>query len=109
MAYASGKYAYGMCDRCGFRYYLSELRKEWNGLKTCPECFETKQPQLEPNPHVADPEALYQPRPDLDIEAGQGRVYTVNNSDVDPNQDVIGSAFDGLKGTGETGDLTIST
>ena len=46
MAYASGKYAYGMCDRCGFQYFLSELRKEWNGLKTCPECFETKQPQL---------------------------------------------------------------
>jgi PHP family Zn ribbon phosphoesterase len=34
MAYASGKYALALCDRCSFEYKLSQLREEWNGLKT---------------------------------------------------------------------------
>ena len=40
MTYALGKYAKAICDRCGFEYKLSALKEEWNGLKTCPECFE---------------------------------------------------------------------
>ena len=63
MAYATGKYAIAQCDRCSFEYPLNQLKKEWNGLKTCPECWEPKHPQLEPLPHVMDPEALYEPRP----------------------------------------------
>ena len=59
MAYASGKFARALCDRCGFEYKLAQLREEWNGLKTCRECFEPKHPQLEPLPHVSDAEALY--------------------------------------------------
>ena len=47
MAFASNKNPYAICDRCGFRYYLKQLRKEWNGLKTCPDCYEPKHPQLE--------------------------------------------------------------
>lgn len=61
--YASGKYALGLCDRCGQQYFLNELRKEWTGAKTCPECYETKHPQLEPLRHVADAQALREPRP----------------------------------------------
>jgi len=30
--YASGKNAYGISDRSGFRYRLRDMRKEWNGL-----------------------------------------------------------------------------
>ena len=66
MAYASGKFAKAMCDRCGFEYKLLELKQEWNGLKTCPECYEPKHPQLEPTPTVADAQALFEPRPDND-------------------------------------------
>ena len=43
-----------------FEYKLSELKEEWNGLKTCPECFEPKHPQLEPLPHVIDPRGFIQ-------------------------------------------------
>ena len=32
MAYASGKFAKALCDRCGFEYKLNELKQEWNGL-----------------------------------------------------------------------------
>jgi hypothetical protein len=32
---ASGKYAYGFCDRTGFRYKLTDLKPEYvNGVKT---------------------------------------------------------------------------
>jgi len=72
MAYASGKFARALCDRCAFEYPLHSLKKEWNGLKTCPECFETKHPQLEPHTAPADPQALYKPRPNTDKEVGEG-------------------------------------
>ena len=76
MAFASDKTAYGLCDRCGFRYGLRELRKEWNGLKTCPECYETKHPQLEPVTNVADPQAVREPRPDISVSPTSFIVYT---------------------------------
>lgn len=65
MSYALGKYSYGICDRCGFRYKYLELREEWNKLKVCPECYEPKARQLEPTQTGSDPEALFQPRPDV--------------------------------------------
>ena len=77
MAYASGKFARALCYRCAFEYPLHSLKEEWNGLKTCPECFETKHPQLEPHTAKADPEAIYQPRPDTDKEVGEGYVVVV--------------------------------
>ena len=35
-----------ICDRCGFKYKLDELKKEWTGLMTCPDCWDPKHPQL---------------------------------------------------------------
>ena len=35
MAYSSGKYAYGICDRTGFRYKIKDLVFEVeNGVRT---------------------------------------------------------------------------
>ncbi|CAB4216902.1 hypothetical protein UFOVP1590_14 [uncultured Caudovirales phage] len=34
-----------VCDRCGVEYKSGELQKEWNGLMTCSNCFEQRQPQ----------------------------------------------------------------
>tara|TARA_Y100000004_G_scaffold122710_1_gene137964 strand:- start:432 stop:818 length:387 start_codon:yes stop_codon:yes gene_type:complete len=62
--YASGKYAYGISDRSGFRYRLSEMVTEWNGLKVGPDEYEAKHPQLEPISPGSDPQALFDPRPD---------------------------------------------
>lgn len=64
MAYASGKYAYGLCDYCGQRFPYNVLRKNWRGFKVCPDDYEPKEPQLEPLQFVADAQALEQPRPD---------------------------------------------
>ena len=62
--YATGKWAYGISDRSGFRYRLRDMRKEWNGLLVGKDEFEPKQPQLLPLPRVDDPQALKNPRPD---------------------------------------------
>ena len=56
--FASGKYAYGVSDRSGFRYRLKDMRKEWNGLLVGKDEYEPKHPQLEPVPRVVDAEAL---------------------------------------------------
>tara|TARA_R100000005_G_C4879393_1_gene131808 strand:- start:104 stop:445 length:342 start_codon:yes stop_codon:yes gene_type:complete len=112
MAYASAKYAKGICDRCGFEYKLLQLKEEWNGLKTCPSCYEPKHPQLEPLPHVTDPEALYQPRPNNDHEVGEGYVVIVYTDIYSPhyiNSDIIGSNFSIAKMTGSVGEVTITT
>ena len=35
-----------ICDRCGFRRYASETRKEWTGLIVCADtCWEERHPQ----------------------------------------------------------------
>ena len=44
MSYESGN-PWGICDRCGFKKRLSELRKEWNGLMVCKEDWEPRHPQ----------------------------------------------------------------
>lgn len=64
MAFASGKYAYGLCDYCGQRYCYSDLRKNWRGFKVCPDDYEPKEPQLEPTRYRGDAIALKDPRPD---------------------------------------------
>ena len=76
MSYAIGIHSYGQCDRCGFRYKYLQLRKEWYGLKVCPECYETKHPQLDPHQTGADPEALYEARPDTVQETTDFVIYT---------------------------------
>lgn len=44
MGYRHGD-ANAICDRCGFKYRLSELRKEWTGLKVCSPCWDPRHPQ----------------------------------------------------------------
>jgi hypothetical protein len=100
MAYASGKKALAICDRCGFRYRLHELKKEWNGLKTCPNCFETKHPQLEPHTSPSDPQAIFEPRPDTDKEVGQG--FVISNND-----NIISSSIAGFRVDSALGDVTV--
>lgn len=75
MAYASGKFSYGLCDYCGQRYPYRILQKNWRGFKVCPEDYEPKEPQLEPLKYRGDAIALLEPRPDrvepLDVYVGQ--------------------------------------
>lgn len=34
-----------LCDRCGFEFKSSELRKDWQGLMICAKDFEHRHPQ----------------------------------------------------------------
>jgi len=68
--FASGKIAIAICDRCGFRFRLRELRtlivktKQVNIL-VCTNCWEPDQPQLQLGMYpVDDPQALRNPRND---------------------------------------------
>ena len=111
MAYASGKYSVAICDRCGFRYKYTQLKKEWTGFRVCSECYEPKHPQLEPPRNLPDPEALRDPRPSLAAAsiAGAGVVRTINpNQMITVTGDSIGSAFDGLKATTSVGTVTVT-
>lgn len=76
--YASGKDAFGISDRSGFRYRLRDMKVEWTGLKVGPDEYEPKHPQLEPRRNVVDPEALRNPRPDQRTETAVENLLTVN-------------------------------
>ena len=62
--FASGKNAFGISDRSGFRYRYKDMKKEWTGALVGKDEFETKHPQLEPTSKADDPQALRNARPD---------------------------------------------
>jgi hypothetical protein len=75
--FASAKNSIAMCDRCGFQFKLTNLRREIVKTKTfntlvCPDCFDPDQPQLQLGMYpVDDPQAVRNPRRDTTyIEAG---------------------------------------
>ena len=88
MAYASGKYAQFVCDTCGWAYPYTTAKMTWEGNRVCIECYEPKQPQLDP------PSAV------IDLTGSNSMTFT---------DDPIGSKFEGEEGTGAVGDLTVST
>ena len=72
--FASGKKAIGYCERCNFRFPLTELRPEsvrgkiqYNRI--CPTCFDKDHPQnfLGMYP-VTDAQALRRPAPDPSLD-----------------------------------------
>ena len=66
--FATGKNAYGISDRSGFRYRLRDMRLEWNGLLVGRDEWEAKQPQLNPIRATPDPQALRNPRPPQNVK-----------------------------------------
>ena len=68
--FASGKNSIAMCDRCGFKFKLTQLRKEVIKTKTynllvCDSCWDPDQPQLQLGMYpVDDPQAVRNPRKD---------------------------------------------
>jgi hypothetical protein len=69
--FSSGKNSIAECDRCGFRFKLTALKKlvvktKTYDLKVCPQCWEPDQPQLQLGMYpVNDPQGVRNPRPDL--------------------------------------------
>ncbi|RAK52129.1 hypothetical protein [Phenylobacterium deserti] len=40
--------ANAICDRCGFQRKHHQLRKEWDGLMVCAECYDPRPVHLDP-------------------------------------------------------------
>jgi hypothetical protein len=68
--FSSGKFAIAECDRCGFRFKLTALKKltiktKNVSIKVCHECWEMDHPQLQLGMYpVNDPQAVREPRRD---------------------------------------------
>jgi hypothetical protein len=61
--FASGKHALAISDRSGLAFPYLEMVREWNGAWVHTSEYEPKQPQLQPKPTSADPQALQRARP----------------------------------------------
>ena len=62
-SFSQGKYALMVSDRSGLTFPYNEMVREWNGAWVHTSEFEPKQPQLQPKPTSADPQALQHARP----------------------------------------------
>jgi hypothetical protein len=79
--FSSGKNSIAECDRCGFRFKLTQLRREVVKTKNyelmvCGPCWDPDHPQLQLGMYpVDDPQGVRDPRPD--------RSYTVSGLAAD--------------------------
>ena len=68
--FSSGKNSIAKCDRCGFRFKLTKLKREVVKTKNyellvCGPCWDPDQPQLQLGMYpVDDPQGVRNPRPD---------------------------------------------
>jgi hypothetical protein len=124
MSYAKAKYAFGFCDKTGFRYPLKDLVPEYNnGVKTGflvgRDVVDPDQPQnFLGRIKINDPQSLRNPRPDTSLvesralygfdpvgnaaifmTASVGRV-SVTTTEVE--------AITGVSATGAVGSATVS-
>jgi hypothetical protein len=97
--FTSGKFAQAMCDRCGDKVFYKKLILEWTGLRVCKECLDEKDPLEFPTNFPVDPESLQNPRPDTDVEAGQGTISVPSK---------LGSTFAGIELECEVGNVTVT-
>jgi hypothetical protein len=58
---------WAICDRCGFKVEVTELRKEWKGSRVCKDCYSIK-PFKRPTFETVRP--VRNARPDQDFEPG---------------------------------------
>ena len=112
MSYASGKYAFGYCDRTGFRYPKKDLvpqivNQRPTGLLVGRDVVDPDQPQLQlGRVRVDDPQALRNPRPDQSLE--QSRKFFAFDP-VGGGVTALGSRTVGLDIEGQIGNVTVTT
>lgn len=84
MSYAKGKYAFGFCDKTGFRYPLKDLVDEFNngtrtGFRVGRDVVDPDQPQnFLGRVKIFDPQSLQNPRPDTRVEPETARSLPSN-------------------------------
>ena len=125
MSYASGKHAYGICDRTGFRYPLEDLVYEFQdghrtGFRVGKDVVDPDQPQnFLGRIRVVDPQSLLNPRPDVSPGRGlfgwnpvghplvhlTGQVGAVTVAVTVPENNVV----TGVAGQAQIGATTVTT
>lgn len=100
--FASGKNSIAMCDRCGFQFKLTALKKEvlktkLYNLLVCDTCWDPDQPQLQLGMFpVDDPQAVRNPRRDTTYyTAGLNGLQIVNSDST--AQDAAGFTTGGSR------------
>ena len=89
--FASGKFSIAECDRCGFRYKLTELKIEVvktkpYRIKVCRSCWSPDHPQLQLGMFpVNDPQAVREPRPDVSYQVSGQSGLQLNLTGVGPD------------------------
>tara|TARA_R110000751_G_scaffold65788_1_gene134492 strand:- start:227 stop:562 length:336 start_codon:yes stop_codon:yes gene_type:complete len=108
--YANGKYAFGFCDRTGFRYKIKDLVPQvkagrMTGLMVGKNMVDKDQPQnfLGRLGDYADPQAIRNPRPDLSQDASR------RLSAFDPVGNGNAGAAGNLVARGNVGIVTVTT
>ena len=114
--FASNKIAAAICDVCGFRYKLRELKtiivkgKETN-IKACPYCYDEDHPQNKLGEvNVKDPQALRNPRPDTSLGTGSptsSRAIQYGFNPVGGGDNIL--TPNTLVGNGKVGTVTVTT
>ena len=124
MSYAKAKYAFGFCDKTGFRYPLKDLVPEYNnGVKTGflvgRDVVDPDQPQnFLGRVKINDPQSLRNPRPDrsliesralygFDPVGSQGTLMTASVGRVSVTTTEV-EAVTGVSATGAVGSATVS-
>tara|TARA_R110000824_G_scaffold8593_2_gene38909 strand:- start:528 stop:857 length:330 start_codon:yes stop_codon:yes gene_type:complete len=105
--FASGKNAYAISDRSGFRYRYRDMRKEWTGALVGRDEFEPKQPQLGPFTKVVDPQALKDARPETNLSEERNIQWSWNP--VGGWSDNTYSPLNRLVAVGGIGQVTVET
>ncbi len=67
-----------ICDRCGFEFKSSELKRDWQGLMVCDKDYETRHPQDFIKLNVERPAAKWV-RPETQIDLNEA-VCTLEGS-----------------------------
>ena len=112
MTYAKAKYAFGFCDRTGFRYALKDLVPEYsNGVKTGflvgRDVADPDQPQnFLGRVKVNDPQSLRNPRPDTSLL--QSRELFGFNPVWNPAQFMVASVGQVTVSVSETGNEIVN-
>jgi len=94
---ATNPQAHAICDRCGFRYNLVNLRwqYDWRGtslqnirLLVCNPCYDEPQQQLRAIVVPADPVPVANPRVQDFVTAETNNRYTSGGDTVDPTTNI---------------------
>lgn len=95
MSYAKGKYAFGFCDKTGFRYPLSELVDEFRngtrtGFRVGPDVKDPDHPQnFLGRVKINDPQSLMNARPDPRVEPSTARALKADPFFIDSGSSII--------------------